>query len=76
MPVNTLRRYKRHYKLQTKPGLNKTQLSEVSSVLGKETLKLVLLEWSESKSDGKFGFSMSKNPPVYVFGAIGAASGV
>ena len=27
-------------------------------------LKLVLLEWSESKSDGKFGLSMSKNPPV------------
>ena len=29
MPVNTLRRYKRHFKLQTKPGLNKSQLSEV-----------------------------------------------
>ena len=23
---------------------------------------IVLLEWSESKSDGKFGFSMQKNP--------------
>ena len=30
MPVNTLRRYKRHYKLQTRPGLNKSQLAEVS----------------------------------------------
>ena len=38
MPVNTLRRYKRHYKLQTKPGLNKTQLSEVSGALAKVIL--------------------------------------
>lgn len=28
MPVNTLRRYKRHYKLQTRPGLNKAQLAD------------------------------------------------
>ena len=39
-------------------------------------LKLVLLEWSESKSDGKFGFSMLKNPYVQIFRAIGATSGV
>ncbi|ELU13636.1 hypothetical protein CAPTEDRAFT_122230 [Capitella teleta] len=31
MPVNTLRRYKRHYKLQTRPGLSKTQLAEMVS---------------------------------------------
>ena len=30
MPVNTLRRYKRHYKLQTRQGLNKSQLADVS----------------------------------------------
>ena len=30
MPVNTLRRYKKHYKLQTRPGLNKAQLADVS----------------------------------------------
>ena len=35
-------------------------------------LKLVLLEWSESKSDGKFGYSMLKNPPVQVFRVIRA----
>lgn len=29
LQVNTLRRYKRHYKLQTRPGLNKSQLVEV-----------------------------------------------
>jgi hypothetical protein len=29
LQVNTLRRYKRHYKLQTRPGLNKAQLVEV-----------------------------------------------
>lgn len=28
MPVNTLRRYKRYYKLQTRPGMNKAQLAE------------------------------------------------
>ena len=39
-------------------------------------LKLVLLEWSESKSDLKFGFSMLKNPPVQIFRAIGATSGI
>ena len=39
-------------------------------------LKLVLLEWSESKSDGKFGFNMLKNPDAQFFGAIGATSGV
>ena len=32
LQVNTLRRYKRHYKLQTRPGLNKSQLVEVTIV--------------------------------------------
>lgn len=30
LQMNTLRRYKRHYKLQLKPGTNKIQLVEVS----------------------------------------------
>lgn len=30
LQVNTLRRYKRHYRVTTKPGLNKSQLVEVS----------------------------------------------
>lgn len=30
MPVNMLRRFKKQYKLQTRPGLNKAQLAEVS----------------------------------------------
>ena len=30
LQMNTLRRYKRHYKLQLKPGTNKVQLVEVS----------------------------------------------
>ncbi|XP_064608469.1 histone deacetylase complex subunit SAP30 homolog [Liolophura sinensis] len=29
MPVNSLRRYKRHYKLPTKPGMNKAQLADL-----------------------------------------------
>ena len=47
-----------------------------SNVFLLRNLKLVLLEWSESKSDGKFGFSMLKNPYVQMFRAIGATSGV
>lgn len=31
LQVPTLRRYKRHYKVPTRPGWNKTQLAEVSS---------------------------------------------
>lgn len=33
LQVNTLRRYKKHYKISSRPGLNKAQLSDVSSVL-------------------------------------------
>uniref|UniRef100_A0A8B9X444 Histone deacetylase complex subunit SAP30L n=1 Tax=Bos mutus grunniens TaxID=30521 RepID=A0A8B9X444_BOSMU len=36
LQVNTLRRYKRHYKLQTRPGFNKAQLAEV----GRQTCPL------------------------------------
>lgn len=30
LQVNTLRRYKKHYKVATRPGLNKAQLADVS----------------------------------------------
>lgn len=30
LQVNTLRRYKKHYKVVTRPGMNKAQLSDVS----------------------------------------------
>lgn len=30
LQVNTLRRYKRHFKVATRPGLNKAQLADVS----------------------------------------------
>lgn len=33
LQVNTLRRYKRHYKVNTKPSLNKAQLADVSYFL-------------------------------------------
>lgn len=33
LQINTLRRYKRHYKVPTRPGLNKAQLAEVSSLV-------------------------------------------
>lgn len=32
LQVGTLRRYKRHYKVSTRPGLNKAQLADVSTV--------------------------------------------
>lgn len=31
LQVNTLRRYKKHYKVATRPGMNKAQLSEVNN---------------------------------------------
>jgi len=47
MPVNTLRRYKRHYKLNTRPGLSKSQLADAVSshfktipVIEKDTLQM------------------------------------
>lgn len=30
LQVNTLRRYKKHYKVATRPGMNKAQLADVS----------------------------------------------
>lgn len=30
LQVNTLRRYKKHYKVATRPGINKAQLADVS----------------------------------------------
>lgn len=35
LQVGTLRRYKRHYKVSTRPGLNKAQLADVSILLYK-----------------------------------------
>lgn len=32
LQVNTLRRYKRHFKVPTRPGINKAQLADVSTV--------------------------------------------
>ncbi|XP_077182588.1 histone deacetylase complex subunit SAP30L isoform X2 [Paroedura picta] len=55
--VNTLRRYKRHYKLQTRPGLNKAQLAETVSrhfrnipVNEKETLAYFIYMVKSNKS--------------------------
>lgn len=33
LQINTLRRYKRHYKVTTRPGLNKAQLAEVTKYI-------------------------------------------
>ncbi|XP_067042059.1 LOW QUALITY PROTEIN: histone deacetylase complex subunit SAP30 homolog [Acropora muricata] len=40
LQVNTLRRYKRHYKLQTRPGLNKSQLVEALVVRSKPKVQM------------------------------------
>ena len=45
-------------------------------IVGILLIKLVMLEWSESRSDAKFEFSMLRNAPVQIFEAIGATSGV
>ncbi|TRY64537.1 hypothetical protein DNTS_022658 [Danionella cerebrum] len=57
LQVNTLRRYKRHYKIQTRPGLNKAQLAETVSrhfrnipVNEKETLTYFIYMVKSSKS--------------------------
>uniref|UniRef100_A0AAY5K4Z1 Histone deacetylase complex subunit SAP30L n=1 Tax=Esox lucius TaxID=8010 RepID=A0AAY5K4Z1_ESOLU len=57
LQVNTLRRYKRHYKLQTRPGLNKAQLAETVSrhfrnipVNEKDTLTYFIYMVKNSKS--------------------------
>lgn len=47
LQVNTLRRYKRHYRIQTRPGLNKSQLAEVC-------IRLLYRTFSERLI--KFGF--------------------
>ncbi|MEE6478317.1 hypothetical protein FKM82_011815, partial [Ascaphus truei] len=62
LQVNTLRRYKRHYKLQTRPGLNKAQLAETVSrhfrnipVNEKETLAyfIYMVKSNRSRLDQK-----------------------
>ncbi|KAK1175896.1 histone deacetylase complex subunit SAP30-like [Acipenser oxyrinchus oxyrinchus] len=57
LQVNTLRRYKRHFKLQTRPGLNKAQLVEIIGchfrtipVDEKETLTYFLCTVKNEKS--------------------------
>ncbi|XP_040849180.1 histone deacetylase complex subunit SAP30L isoform X3 [Ochotona curzoniae] len=57
LQVNTLRRYKRHYKLQTRPGFNKAQLAETVSrhfrnipVNEKETLAYFIYMVKSNKS--------------------------
>ncbi|XP_002736181.1 histone deacetylase complex subunit SAP30L-like [Saccoglossus kowalevskii] len=57
LQMNTLRRYKRHYKLQTKPGLNKVSLAETISrhfktlpVQEKETLTYFIYMVKNNKS--------------------------
>lgn len=69
LQVNTLRRYKRHYKLQTRPGLNKAQLAEVDFhhsvghsviVRARQYYKVCLncsSKFQESVSISKFGFA-------------------
>ncbi|XP_055458725.1 histone deacetylase complex subunit SAP30L isoform X2 [Psammomys obesus] len=62
LQVNTLRRYKRHYKLQTRPGFNKAQLAETVSrhfrnipVNEKETLAyfIYMVKSNRSRLDQK-----------------------
>lgn len=42
LQVNTLRRYKRHYKVPTRPGLNKAQLADVSLLLNQLLIQYII----------------------------------
>ncbi|XP_069797308.1 histone deacetylase complex subunit SAP30L isoform X3 [Narcine bancroftii] len=52
LQVNTLRRYKRHFKLQTRPGLNKAQLAEVSDTITimNTDVKVLQYPWTASRN--------------------------
>ncbi|GFR91292.1 histone deacetylase complex subunit SAP30 homolog [Elysia marginata] len=60
MPVNTLRRYKRHFKLSTRPGLSKAQLADAVAshfktipVVEKETLQMFFYTTKTKRFDSK-----------------------
>jgi histone deacetylase complex subunit SAP30 len=60
MPVNTLRRYKRHYKLPTRPGLSKAQLADAVAshfktipISEKETLQLFFYTTKGNRFENK-----------------------
>ncbi|XP_058806853.1 histone deacetylase complex subunit SAP30 homolog [Phymastichus coffea] len=64
--AGTLRRYKRHYKLQTKPGLNKAQLADILTkhfktipIVEKDTLSFFFytVKTNANKLDQKNGLS-------------------
>ncbi|XP_062933335.1 histone deacetylase complex subunit SAP30 isoform X1 [Cynocephalus volans] len=55
LQVNTLRRYKRHFKLPTRPGLNKAQLVEAYILL--ESLRLAV--WGQTAT----GFNLHNSDP-------------
>jgi len=66
LQVNTLRRYKRHYKVQTRPGINKAQLADTLMkhfktipVVEKEALTFFIYMVKNNK--GKFEHKNSAN---------------
>lgn len=68
MPVNTLRRYKRHYKLPARPGMNKAQLSDTVArhfksipVVEKEALTyfIYMAKNFKSRFDQKYSMDLS-----------------
>ncbi|XP_014670849.1 PREDICTED: histone deacetylase complex subunit SAP30L-like [Priapulus caudatus] len=68
LPVNTLRRYKRHFKIPTQPGLSKSQLADslmkhfrTIPVVEKEALTyfIYMVKSHKSKLDNKPGDSAS-----------------
>ncbi|XP_063222963.1 histone deacetylase complex subunit SAP30 homolog isoform X2 [Bacillus rossius redtenbacheri] len=67
LQVNTLRRYKRHYKVPTRPGTNKTQLADTLTkhfktipVVEKEALTffIYMVKSDSNKLDQKNGLSL------------------
>ena len=48
LQVNTLRRYKRHYKVSTRPGTNKAQLADVSRKRSIYILYVIITSYRQS----------------------------
>lgn len=59
LQVNTLRRYKRHFKVATRPGLNKAQLADVSrNIYSYSVSYQVCIKSLELESCWKSSFSL------------------
>jgi len=69
LPLNLLRRYKRHFKLPTRPGINKAQLADVSCLMCYIVVVLQLLMYRVHSGSSHFALVifLDKNIKYLVF---------